>query len=188
MEHPVTQYFTHREKWRDWLSKNYDKAQEIWLIYPKVATGKPRIPYNDAVEEALCFGWIDSTVKSFDADHTMQRFTPRHARSGYSQANKERLKWLFREKRLLPAVEDNVGSIVREEFDFPVDILDEIKKDKIAWEYYQRFSDSYKRIRIAYIDSSRKRPDEFKKRLSNFIAKTRENKTIKGYGGIDKYY
>ncbi|MEK6153084.1 YdeI/OmpD-associated family protein [Flavobacteriaceae bacterium 3-367] len=188
MNHATTKYFIDRKKWRDWLLENHNKASEIWLVYPKVASGKLRIPYNDAVEEALCFGWIDSTVKSLDQDHTIQRFTPRRARSGYSQANKERLKWLFKEKKLHPRVEKSVGPIVREEFDFPVDIIDEIKKDKKAWAHYQAFSDPYKRIRIAYIDSARKRPDEFKKRLSNFITKTRGNKMIKGFGGIDKYY
>ena len=63
----------------------------------------------------------------------------------------------------------------------------ELKKDKEAWKNYQRFSASYKRIRIAYINSARKRPEEFEKRLSNFIKKTKEKKLI-GYGGIEKYY
>ena len=69
----------------------------------------------------------------------------------------------------------------------PPDIIDKIKSDKIAWENYQEFSPSYKRIRVAYIDGARKRPEEFRKRLANFIAKTRKNKQI-GFGGIEKYY
>lgn len=63
-----------------------------------------------------------------------------------------------------------------------------IKKDVITWKNYQRFTDSYKRIRIAYIDSARKRPEEYNKRLDHFIVKTREGKMISGYGGIEKYY
>ena len=66
--------------------------------------------------------------------------------------------------------------------------VDEIKKDKTAWNNYIKFSEPYKRIRIAYIDSARKRPEEFAKRLTNFIQKTRDNKLISGFGGIDKYY
>lgn len=71
---------------------------------------------------------------------------------------------------------------------FQKDIISRIKKDKEAWKNYQSFSDSYKRIRIAYIDAARKRPEEFEKRLNNFINKTKENKIITGYGGTDKYY
>ena len=81
-----------------------------------------------------------------------------------------------------------VQEIISKEYVFPKDILNEIKKDKIAWNNYINFSEPYKRIRIAYIDSARKRPEEFTKRLNNFIQKTRDNKLISGFGGIDKYY
>ncbi len=184
---PNTLYVTDRKEWRKWLEKNFDKAKEIWLIYPKKSSGKPRILYNDAVEEALCFGWIDSILKTLDEENTIQRFSPRDLKSDYSQPNKERLKWLAKEKMLLPSIHDKVEDILKEKFVFPTDILNAIKKDKIAWTNYKEFSESYKRIRIAYIDTARKRPEEFTKRLANFIKKTRENKQI-GYGGIEKYY
>ena len=71
---------------------------------------------------------------------------------------------------------------------FPNDIIDAIKKDAALWENYEKLSEPYKRIRIAYIDAARKREGEFKKRLENFIKKTREGKMIVGFGGIDKYY
>ena len=77
--------------------------------------------------------------------------------------------------------------IASEKFVFPKDIIDMLKKDKVVWKNYDAFSDRYKRIRIAYIDSARVRPEEFEKRLDNFINKTRENKQI-GFGGIEKYY
>ena len=67
-------------------------------------------------------------------------------------------------------------------------LIDAIKADVAAWENYEKLSEPYKRIRIAYIDAARKRPDEFKKRLESFIKKTREGKLIVGFGGIDKYY
>ncbi len=188
MKELETLYVTKREDWRNWLSAHFNSRKEIWLIYPKKSTGKPRIEYNTAVEEALCFGWIDSTVKSLDDDHTIQRFTKRKDKSTYSQANKERLKWLLNEDMIHPLVKEDLQTIVNKKFDFPLDILEEIRKDTIAWENYQKFSDPYKRIRIAYIDSARKRPEEFRKRLLNFIGKTRENRLIKGFGGIEKYY
>ena len=79
-------------------------------------------------------------------------------------------------------------SILDEEFKFPKDILNELKSDDITWFNFQNFSDAYKRIRIAYIEGARKRPDEFRKRLNNFLQKTKQNKLIRGHGGIDKYY
>ena len=77
--------------------------------------------------------------------------------------------------------------VLAEKFVFPPDILAAIRADNLAWKNYQQFSEAYKRIRIAYIDGARKRPEEFKKRLANFIRKTKENKLI-GFGGIEKYY
>lgn len=180
-------YVANRKEWRAWLESNFDKEKDIWLVYPNKSSGKPRIPYNDAVEEALCFGWIDSTVKSIDKDSSAQRFSPRNPRSGYSQANKERLKWLLQRDLLHASMRDTAGKIAREKFTFPQDIIDVIKRDSAAWENYQRFSPAYRRIRIAYIDSARDRPEEFQKRLENFLRKTRNNKLV-GFGGIEKYY
>lgn len=187
MEKRKTLHVGSRKEWRSWLEKNFDKEKEIWLIYPKKSSGKWRIPYNDAVEEALCFGWIDSNVKTIDKENSAQRFSPRNPKSSYSQANKERLKWLFKEKMLHPSIEAIVKRILEEKYVFPLDIVGAIKSDAVAWKNYQKFSLPYRRIRVAYIDSARKRPDEFKKRLKNFIQKTRENKKI-GFGGIEKYF
>jgi uncharacterized protein YdeI (YjbR/CyaY-like superfamily) len=182
-----TLYVTNRKDWRKWLEKNFDKEKDVWLIYPNKASGKPRIVYNDAVEEALCFGWIDSTIRSFDKDSSIQRFSPRRSKSNYSQQNKERIKWLLKHNLIHPSILENAKKVASEKFVFPKDIIDVLKKDKIAWKNYNAFSDTYKRIRIAYINNTRKRPEEFKKRLNNFINKTRENKLI-GFGGIEKYY
>ncbi|MGA1820254.1 MAG: YdeI/OmpD-associated family protein [Thermoplasmatota archaeon] len=180
-------YFATREEWRSWLEGNFDKEKEIWLIYPHRSSGRPRIVYNDAVEEALCFGWIDSTVKKYDHESSMQKFTPRSQGSSYSQPNKERLKWLLERNMVHPSLIDNVREVANEEFVFPDDIIDAIREDKAAWKNYQNFSESYKRLKVAYIDDARKRPEEFEKRLNNFIKKTRENKQF-GYGGIEKYF
>jgi uncharacterized protein YdeI (YjbR/CyaY-like superfamily) len=86
-----TFYAKDRKTWRRWLEKNHAKSPGIWLVYYKKASGKPRVTYNDAVEEALCFGWIDSTAKSLDEERYMQRFTPRKPKSGWSGINKERI-------------------------------------------------------------------------------------------------
>ena len=187
MEITKTLYVTDPQEWRGWLKVHYKSESEIWLIYYKKDTGKPRIVYNDAVEQALCFGWIDSTVKKLDEERTVQRFSPRKPKSGYSQQNIERLRYLVPQGLVVDEVLATLGDILEREFVFPSDILDAIKADKQAWENYQNFSGQYKRIRVAYIEGARKRPEEFRKRLSYFIKMTRENKLI-GFGGIEKYY
>lgn len=181
-------YFENREDWRKWLTDNFDIAGEVWFVFPQKSSGKKSMLYNDAVEEALCFGWIDSTIKPLDKEHRIQRFTPRNPKSTYSQANKERLGWLLENKRIHPALEDRIRDVLSDPFVFPTDIIDRLKEDETVWKNYQQFSDAYKRIRIAYIEAARKRPEEFEKRLNSFINKTRENKMIKGFGGIEKYY
>ena len=187
MENEVV-YFESRQNWRKWLAQNFDTADGIWFVFPHKSSGKKGIIYNDAVEEALCFDWIDSTVKAFDKEHKIQRFSPRNPKSTYSQSNKERLKWLLANKMIHPKFEDKIKNVLSEPFIFPHDIMDRLKEDKKVWDNYQQFSDSYKRIRIAYIDVARIRPEEFEKRLSHFMNKTRDNKMITGFGGIEKYY
>ena len=87
-----------------------------------------------------------------------------------------------------PDIRPEVEDLITAEFVFPEDIIDEIKKNETAWKNYQAFTEPYKRIRIAYIDAARKRPEEFRKRLDNFISMTEKNRIIGGYGGVDKYY
>jgi uncharacterized protein YdeI (YjbR/CyaY-like superfamily) len=182
-----TLYVSNRKDWHEWLESNFNKAREIWLIYPDKDSGKPRIRYNDVVEEALSFGWIDSIVKRYDEHSSAQRFSPRKPDSTYSQPNKERLKRLAKEGRLHASIKESVEKVLETEFVFPTDILKTIKSNQKAWENYQNFSPAYRRIRIAYINGARNRPEEFKKRLNNFIKKTEQNKLI-GFGGIDTYY
>src|SRR3989304_3129590 len=187
MEITKTFYAKNRKEWRQWLRKNYKTEKDIWLIYYNKESGKPRVAYNDAVEEALCFGWIDSTAKKIDKERFAQRFSPRNPKSSYSQANKERLKKLLQQKKVIASVRKTVEHFSSENFEIPNDILKEIKKNKEAWKNFRKFSGSYIRIRIAYIDGSRRRPDEFKKRLNNFIKMTEANKLF-GIIGIEKYY
>jgi uncharacterized protein YdeI (YjbR/CyaY-like superfamily) len=183
-----TKYFVDRKEWRKWLEANFETEEDIWLEYPLKKTGKKRIIYNDAVEEALCFGWIDSTVKSFNDETTIQRFCRRRKKSTFSQPNIERLKWLVENDLIHHSMKDEVCNIIQQEFVFPEEIIKRLQTDKDVWKNYQNFSASYKRIRIAYIQDARKRADEFEKRLNSFINKTKKNKMIKGFGGIEKYY
>ena len=182
-----TLYVTDRKKWRAWLRQHYKTEKEIWLVYSKKGSGKARIEYNDAVEEALCFGWIDSIVRTIDEEKFAQRFSPRKPKSPYSSANKERLKSLLKKKKVIKEVRDSLPGLSDEKFVIPKDILAQIRANKEAWKHFQKFSAAYKRIRIGFIDGARKRPTEFKKRLAYFIKMTEQNKQF-GFGGIEKHY
>lgn len=181
-----TLYAAHRQEWRQWLLANYQTATEIWLITYRQHTGRPSIAYNDAVEEALCFGWIDSVRKSLDQERLAQRFTPRNPKSDYSQTNKERLKMLIDQGQVMPDVLASLGDVLTEEYAFPRDIMAALQANSQAWENFQRYTGAYQRIRIAYIDSARKRPGEFEKRLGHFLQMTEQGKQF-GYG-IEAFY
>jgi uncharacterized protein YdeI (YjbR/CyaY-like superfamily) len=87
-------YVNNRKDWRRWLENNHTIEKEIWLVYYKKHTGKDRVPYDDAVEEALCFGWIDSIVTRIDDEKYAQKFTPRKDSSQWSESNKKRIEKL----------------------------------------------------------------------------------------------
>jgi uncharacterized protein YdeI (YjbR/CyaY-like superfamily) len=186
MELSNTLYVTNRNDWRAWLEGNFKSEPEIWLVYPRKGTGQPRIPYNDAVEEALCFGWIDSLNRTIDDERFAQRFSPRKLNSAYSQTNKERLKRLIAQGKVIPEVLASLEHQDLDDFNYPEDIMTALSENRQAWENYQRYSGAYQRIRIAYIDSGRKRPGEFEKRLGHFIKMTEQDKQF-GFG-IKDYY
>jgi len=178
-----TLYVTNKNQLRTWFKKNHDKEKEIWLIYYKKSSGKERIPYTDCVDEALCFGWIDSTVKSIDNEKYAQRFTPRRKKSNLSEANKERIRRLIDNGRMtqsgLDSVEKlfNVNKDKKQKLKISKDILFKIKANKQAWINFQKFSEGYKKVRIGYIEDVRDaRPEQFEKRLNYFIKKTEQNK------------
>jgi uncharacterized protein YdeI (YjbR/CyaY-like superfamily) len=182
-----TLYVVKRSDWRKWLRENYKTKTEVWLVYYKKGSGQPRIEYNDAVEEALCFGWIDSIVRSLDEQRFAQRFSPRKPGSKYSPANKERLRSLLKQKKVIKEVQETLVDLSEEKFVIPEDILAEIQANQAAWEHFQKFSEAYKRIRIGFIEGARNRPAEFRKRLAYFIKMTEQGKQF-GFGGIEKHY
>jgi uncharacterized protein YdeI (YjbR/CyaY-like superfamily) len=182
MEIGKTLTVTDRDAWREWLAEHHASEPEVWLVYAKKATGQPRIPYDEAVEEALCFGWIDSIQKALDDDRTAQRFSPRRRGSAWSQLNKERARKLLATGRMAPAGLAALGDALAgsgedDEIAVPPDILAELRRDPEVWRNYRGFPPSYRRIRIAWIDGARSRPDEFEKRLRHFLRMTAQNRT-----------
>jgi uncharacterized protein YdeI (YjbR/CyaY-like superfamily) len=94
-------YLHTRQAWREWLAKHHRSETVIWLIHYKKHTGKPSVAYNDAVEEALCFGWIDSLIQRIDGDRYMQKYTPRKPRSTWSRHNVRRVEKMITEGKMM---------------------------------------------------------------------------------------
>ena len=178
MEITKTLYVPDRAAWREWLAENHVTVPEIWLLYAKKSSGKPGVAYSDAVEEALCFGWIDGLAKKFDADFSAQRFTPRRVKSNWSELNKERVRRLIIAGQMTAAGLAMLPDLSPEKFIIAEDVLAALQADPQIWENFQKFPDAYKRIRIGFIEDRRKYPEDFQKRLVNFLKMTTQNKTF----------
>ena len=179
-------YVPTREEWRVWLASHYDDKSEIWLVSYRKYTGRPSVAYNDAVEEALCFGWIDSTRKGIDSERYAQRFTPRRSGSAHSQTNKERLARLIAQGRVIPSVKADLTDVQPESYEIPDDIRSALVCREGAWAFFLTTSPAYQRIRAAYVDHARKRAAEFDKRLNNLVEKSAQGEQF-GYG-IEDYF
>lgn len=182
-----TLYVSTRAAWRSWLSKHHATDKEIWLVYYRKAAGRPRIAYNDAVEEALCYGWIDSTVKNLDAARFAQRFSPRRPGSRLSEMNKERIRRLLVRRKMtaagLAAVRHVFDPVARQRRGrgasgarIAPDVARALRADAATWRNFRGFPDSYKRVRIGWIEGARDRRAEFTKRLRYFVSMTARNK------------
>ena len=168
--------YVHRvADWRAWLRKHHKTSREIWLIYYRKSSGKPRISYNDSVDEALCFGWIDSIQKKLDGERLAQRFTPRRSGSKTSEMNKARARRLVRERRMTPAGLAVIGTLTAPRLVIARDVKAAFEKEPLAWNRFRRFPIAYRRIRIAFVEGARGRPAEFRKRLGNLVRKSAKN-------------
>jgi len=178
-----TLYVTNGKDWRSWLKRNYDKEKEVWLIYYRKSSGKKRISYNEAVDEALCYGWIDSTIKGIDKEKFAQRFTPRRKGSVLSEMNRERVRRMIKQKRMtasgLGAISHafNHSEDKKMKFVIAKDILASLKKDNLVWKNFQNFSEGYRKVRIGYLEGRRKWGKiAFDKSLNYLIKMTAKNK------------
>lgn len=171
-----TLYVTTRKDWRAWLAQNHAREKEIWLVYFRKDSGMRRLAYNSAVEEALCYGWIDGVQRRIDEESFAQRFTPRRPGSRWSAMNKERLRRLMKLGKVTKAGMAAAEDAMVEKRALPPDILRRLKRDPATWKNFQAFPASYKRIRIAWIDAARNRPEVFEQRLKYFLKMTARNK------------
>lgn len=169
-----------RAEWRLWLEANHRIETEIWLRTPHKASGLPRIPYDDCVEEALCFGWVDGLTKKYDDVSAVQRYTPRRKRTFLSELNRQRMYKLIKLELMTEAglapVRDQLGS-PDDPLVIPEDVALRFQADEIAWENFQKFPILYQKIRIGYVMECRKsRPADSDKRLDHLIKKSADNK------------
>ena len=158
---------TSREQWREWLTENHSTKREIWISTTKSPDG---LQYLDAVEEALCFGWIDSTIKAGEGI-MWRRFSPRRKRSPWTELNKERCRRLERQGLMTDA-----GRAVLPNMDFEIDddVLAALQSNETVWQNFQTLPELYVRVRIDNIQNIRKRsPEAFQRRLQKFIENTR---------------
>lgn len=167
-------------EWREWLARNHDKAAEAWLVIPSKAYGRPFVRYDDAVDEALCYGWIDSIVKPLGKGVRAQRYTPRRRGSAVSELNRARVRKLVKNGRMTPrglaALPDVEEWLEPPPLVVAMDIEGRVRADADAWRHYQAFPEAYKRIRVGWIEAARSRPDAFETRLSHFVRMTARGK------------
>ncbi|MDP8205467.1 MAG: YdeI/OmpD-associated family protein [Candidatus Electryonea clarkiae] len=181
-------YLENRNEWRDWLSANHDSVKEIWLVYYKKHTGKPRVAYNDAVEEALCFGWIDSIVRRIDDDRYMQKFTPRKDKSKWSESNKNRVARLIKNgqmteigmAKIRAAKESGEWEKIQpnqEDFEIPSKFANALKEQPVAMQNFDKLAPSHQRQYIGWIASA-KLEETRQKRIKEAINLLSKNKKL----------
>ncbi len=140
-----------RKQWRSWLAKHHASQSEVWLIFHKKHTGKLSVAYKDALDEALCYGWIDSLIKRIDDDRYARKFTPRKPGSNWSSINVKRYNELKAERKLAPpglARSPDGQPIVDapRPANLPAYIEKAIKQDAKAWTFFQGLAPSYRRL------------------------------------------
>ena len=189
MEITETLYVSTARAWRAWLKRHHRTAREIFLIYYKKHTGEPRISYNDAVDQALCFGWIDGITKPIDGDRWCQRFTPRRKGSSLSELNKARVRRLIRTGEMTRAGIDALHGALRHgakihrgrvketvAFTVPARVVAAVRKNPAAWKYFRKLPKAYLMIRIRWITAATHRLEVFRQRLNYFVRMTAQGK------------
>ena len=175
-------YVKNRKEWREWLSKNHNKEEKgIWLVFFKKETQKPTLEYNDSVEEALCFGWIDSIIKKIDDEKYVRKFTPRNSKSLWSPSNKKRVEKMIKEGKMTKHGLAKVNAAKKSgfwdksdrpqiDFDIPPELEEALKKNKKARDFFEQLAPSYKKQFIGWIKIA-KREETRRKRLKETIEK-----------------
>ncbi|AKB84248.1 hypothetical protein MCMEM_0195 [Methanococcoides methylutens MM1] len=178
-----TLHVVNREEWRKWLENHNSTEEDIWLVHYKKHTGKPAIPYDDAVEEAICFGWIDGKVRRIDEETYAQRYTPRNKRSQWSEINRQRARKMIEQSKMTEAGLQKLGNALNEPpepprvnpDDIPADMKAALKSDDLAWRNFSAFAPGYRRNYIEWVLDA-KREETRVRRINSVVERSRENK------------
>ena len=173
-----------RAEWREWLSCHHTQTEGVWLITFKKSSGKQLLDYAEAVEEALCFGWVDSKGNKLDEERTMLWFTPRKKGSGWSKLNKSRIEKLIAAKSMMPAGLAKIEAAKKdgswssldsiEELEIPPDLEKALAANKTAYKYFNEFPRSAKRAILVWIAGAKK-PETRAKRIHETVTSASKN-------------
>jgi len=177
--------FESRSKLRSWLKKNHDKVDVAWFAMNKKNSKIKCITYAEALEEALCFGWIDGTVKRYNDDYYIQRFTPRKSKSKWSEVNKEKIKKLIDEGKMTDAgyakIEEakkngqwDKNNEIRNDQVLPDDLIKALQHSKLAWKNFSAFAPGYQRLYIAWVNAVKKE-DARNRRIVRVVERSEKN-------------
>jgi len=187
MSEPI--YFGSPAEFGEWLERHHETEKELWVGYWKKATGKPSLTWSQAVDEALCFGWIDGVLRGIDDQRHVQRFTPRKPNSNWSAVNVAKVERLRAEGRMRPAGEaafarrraDRSGVYSFEQRKDPrlePEQEARFRADAAAWEWFSARPPSYRRAALWWVVSA-KRPETRERRLSTLIEDSAAGRPIK---------
>lgn len=183
MELTLTFHAPDRETWRAWLEQHHADEKEVWLIYYKAHTGQPSVPYEDSVEEALCFGWVDSLIQKIDEQRYARKFTPRRLDSAWSETNIRRVAKVIAEGRMTPAGLAKITYPLDEppaaakEFTIPDWIMVALKASPQALENFSKLPPSHKKRYVAWL-SGAKKEETRQKNLRKAIAMLEQNQRL----------
>ncbi|MDD5311929.1 MAG: YdeI/OmpD-associated family protein [Dehalococcoidia bacterium] len=175
-----------RQEWRKWLEENSSSAQEIWLLHYKKHTGKASVSHDDAVEEALCFGWIDGKLKSIDGDKFILRYSPRKSNSVWSKINKDKAEQMIARGRMTEAglarIEEarkngnwDKAYTNRIKDEMPADLEKALREDSTAWNNFMNFANSYRNMYVGWVSSS-KTDETRKRRIAEVVKRSALNR------------
>ena len=178
-----------REELYRWYEENHDKAREFWIRSNRAGEECPGVlRYVDAVEVALCFGWIDSTQKRIDDGKPIQRYSPRRKGGNWCEHNLERCRRLIKLGEMTPAGLAVLPDMDPKHFIFEDWVLDALKADRKAWKFYRTTPVNYRRIMVDRIQhyAHTDRPDYAQKALQRFVDACREGKLLPGWSDFGR--
>jgi len=186
MNESTSLHFKNRNEWRKWLEINHKNIKEVWLIHYKKPSNKKSINHFEAVEEALCFGWIDSKLKKIDEERFILRYSPRKQKSVWSKINKEKAEELITSGKMTKSGLEKIKdakkqglwdtaytNLVKDRL--PSDLKNSLMQNKTAWINFQKFANSYRNMYIGWVKGA-KTQETRKRRISEVVKRAAKNK------------